>query len=153
GRSLASGCSATCSRDSDGLLPLRSGGSAASRSSSGLTSCDGPGELADSLVALRAQLAQASIEVRVGHSAEQKGPPIRLGLLLRDRRLLLRGEGPPGRALQALDVELHLRGQPAVEHLPDVHVVVDAGFDLLRLELAGDLVHDQRIELRVLALL
>src|SRR5262249_44533166 len=34
---------------------------------------NGPGELADSLVALCAQLAQASIEIGVGHSTQQKG--------------------------------------------------------------------------------
>src|SRR5215475_11662854 len=117
------------------------------------TSSDGLGELRDALVPRSAELAQAFVEARVGHAAEEERRAVRLRLRLGDLGPFGRGERAPRRLVQAVQVELYLPRQPAVEQLADAHVVVDARLDLARFERARDLVDDQRVELGVLALL
>src|SRR5262249_12943993 len=80
------------------------------------------------------QLAQALPEIRMRHAREQEGPSVRALLRRLDLGLLWLGKRSAGRARQALEVEIDLGGQTAVQHLADAHVIVDALLDLARAE-------------------
>src|SRR5215831_773889 len=110
-------------------------------------------ELHDPRVAPRGQLAQALIEVWVSHPAQQEGPTVGASLRFRDLRLFVAGEASPGRPLQALEVELDLRGQSAVEHFSNVHVIVYRRLDLLRTDRVCKLVDDEGVQLGMLRFL
>lgn len=58
---------------------------------------DGARELFDPLVAPGAQLAQASVEIRVRNAVREERPAVRLCLRLRDLGLLLGGKRAPDR--------------------------------------------------------